>query len=90
MDRFIVPSKFYINKFVEWGFARELFTYIPNFVFLTKFKSIPQVGKTFGYFGRLSPEKGLVTLIKAAALAKVPLWIAGAGSEENNLKRLSD
>ena len=38
IDRFIVPSRFLLEKLVQWGWARERFVYIPNFVDIERFK----------------------------------------------------
>lgn len=89
VDRLIVPSRFYLEKFTEWGFAREKFVYIPNLVDIKRLRPTKSVGKTFLYFGRLGPEKGLATLLRAATQAAVPLQIAGTGSEEERLKALA-
>ena len=89
VDKFIVPSRFYLEKLVEWGFSREKFIYIPNFVDLNKYEPDYSVGNNFLYFGRLGHEKGLSTLIKAAAIAQVPLMLAGTGPEEKTLKELA-
>lgn len=89
VSRFVVPSRFYLQKFVEWGWVRERFSYVPNFVNTSAFRPEYKVGKKFVYFGRLGPEKGVATLIKAAALAKVPLSIIGIGPEEQSLRSLS-
>jgi glycosyltransferase involved in cell wall biosynthesis len=35
VDLFVVPSRFYIDKFCEWGMPRALFRHIPNFVDLS-------------------------------------------------------
>jgi glycosyltransferase involved in cell wall biosynthesis len=32
VDRIVVPSLFFLEKFVEWGWPRERFVHIPNFV----------------------------------------------------------
>ena len=32
VDRFVVPSRFLLNKMVEWGWEPQRFEYIPNFV----------------------------------------------------------
>jgi len=90
VDRFVVPSRFYLEKFVEWGFNRDQFIYIPNFVDLEKYQPEFSVGKDFLYFGRLGHEKGLTTLIRAAALAKVSLVFAGTGPEEKSLQNLAN
>lgn len=88
VDRFIVPSQFYLNKMLEWGFNPSKFVYIPNFVDIDKFVPTNKVGRTFLYVGRLGPEKGIATLIKAASKAQVPLRIVGIGPEEEKLQRL--
>lgn len=89
VDRFVVPSRFYIEKLVEWGWERERFHYIPNFVDVATYQPEYKPGKAFLYFGRLGREKGVATLIKAAALAQVPLAIAGTGPEEATLRKLA-
>jgi glycosyltransferase involved in cell wall biosynthesis len=89
VDKFIVPSRFYMNKFIEWGWPKEKFIYIPNFVdhkLLTPSESKP--GKHFVYFGRLSTEKGIETLIRATAKANVSLKVVGTGPLENELQNL--
>ena len=88
--KLISPSKFYIEKFVEWGFNRDKFKYIPNFVQIKTESENYNVGKSFLYFGRLSPEKGLKTLITAASLANVQIWFAGNGAMESELKKYSE
>jgi glycosyltransferase involved in cell wall biosynthesis len=90
VDRFIVPSRFYINKFVEWGWDRERFVYIPNAIDMGVFSPDYNPGKSFIYFGRLSREKGLSTLVKAASHAGVPLRIVGTGPDEQSLRKLSE
>lgn len=90
VDRFVVPSRFYLEKFVEWGWDRDKFTYIPNFVDTERFTPDPTPGTAFVYVGRLGHEKGLKTLIKAAALAAVPLRIIGTGPEEKMLRTLAE
>ncbi len=89
VDRFVVPSRFYVDKLVSWGWSRDRFTYIPNFVDITAFEPAEVSSNAFLYFGRLGHEKGLHTLVKAAAKLKVPLHIAGTGPEEASLKQLS-
>lgn len=90
VDRFIVPSKFYLEKFVEWGWPREKFTYIPNFVQAEATPSgASTVGKAFLFVGRLSSEKGVATFVRAIAATGVPGWIVGTGPEEQALKLLA-
>lgn len=82
---FISPCKFYIEKFVSWGWNRSKFVHIPNFVDTSLFKPQYNPGKSFIYFGRLSPEKGLLNLIRAAAIASVPLRLLGSGPQLTQL-----
>ncbi len=90
VDLFISPSQFLIDKFVEWGWPREKFQLIRNFVDPRQFDvSASCVGDEFLYFGRLSGEKGIATLIRAAAHSKVPLAIVGHGPQEAELKALA-
>ncbi len=88
--KLIVPSKFYIEKFVEWGFARDHFIHIPNFVDVQSQPASANVGNSFLYFGRLSPEKGLLTMLQAAALAKASVWIAGQGPMASELMKVAE
>lgn len=88
VNKFITPSRFYLEKFVEWGWERERFVHIPNFIDIDSHEPDYTPGRPFLYVGRLSPEKGLATLVQAAARAKVPLWIIGTGPEEDALKQL--
>jgi glycosyltransferase involved in cell wall biosynthesis len=90
IDRFITPSRFYSDKLVEWGWPRERFVHIPNFVDLTRTlpgKCAP--GRSFVFAGRLAKEKGLSTFIRAVALAGVTGWIVGSGPEEKSLHQLA-
>lgn len=88
IDRFVVPSRFYLEKMVEWGWPRERFAYIPNFVDLDHLQPRGEPGEAFVYFGRLGPEKGLGTFVRAIASAGAAGWIVGTGPEEERLRHL--
>lgn len=90
VDTFVVPSRFYINKFVEWGWPRERFVHVPNFADLEHILPTGGPGNVFVYFGRLSKEKGLATFIRALALSGAKGWIVGSGPEETFLRQLAD
>jgi glycosyltransferase involved in cell wall biosynthesis len=90
VDKLIAPSKFVLGKFLEWGWPAQQLVHIPNFVDVTRFVPNFTAGRAFLYFGRLSDEKGLITLTKAAALARVPLWLVGSGPEEQELRALAE
>ncbi|MBK9132743.1 MAG: glycosyltransferase family 4 protein [Gammaproteobacteria bacterium] len=89
IDRFIVPSHFYMAKLAEWGWDKSRFLYIPNALDVETFSVDYVPGKSFVYFGRLSREKGISTLIKAASIAGVSLTIVGTGPDEHLLRKLS-
>jgi glycosyltransferase involved in cell wall biosynthesis len=89
VTRFVSPSRFVRDKFVEWGWPAERFVYVPNFVEAKNFAPRYTPGTAFLYFGRLSVEKGLPTLVRAAAAAGVPLWLVGTGPEHERLETLA-
>lgn len=89
VDLFVVPSRFYIEKLVAWGWPRERFVHVPNFVDLSQFRPGTIETGGFLYVGRLSPEKGLETLIRAAALAGQRVNLVGTGPMENRLRALA-
>lgn len=75
VDIFIAPSLFLKNKLIEMGFKKYI-EYLPNFIDMNRFtefdKKTEQAGEergsSFVYFGRLTPGKGLLTLIETANL----------------------
>jgi len=89
LDRIVVPSEFFRNKHIEWGWPAEKLIYVPNFVRADAFTPRVEPGDYFFYFGRLALEKGVATLIRATARTGVRLRIAGTGPEEAMLKALA-
>jgi glycosyltransferase involved in cell wall biosynthesis len=89
VERFVVPSRFLLETLVAWGFARERFVHIPNFVDLERFKPANEIGRRFVYCGRLDRLKGVETLLRAAAAARQPLTIAGGGPDEARLRGIA-
>ncbi|ASY72901.1 glycosyl transferase [Sinorhizobium fredii USDA 205] len=89
VDRLVVPSRFYLEKLAEWGWPREKMVHIPNFVDVSTFRTDWQEGDYFVFAGRLAPEKGLATLIRAVALSGERLIVAGTGPEEASLRQLA-
>ncbi len=80
VDRFIVPSQFTLEKYLAAGFDKERFSIKPNFL-----RPDPGVGDGQGdyavFVGRLSPEKGILTLLDGwrKLLGDYPLKILGDG-----------
>jgi glycosyltransferase involved in cell wall biosynthesis len=89
VTRFVVPSRFFLAKLAEWGVDTSRFVHIPNSVTVEAGAPGQEPGDTFVYLGRLVPEKGVATLIRAAAQARIRLRIIGTGSEEAELRRLA-
>ncbi|MFZ1933542.1 MAG: glycosyltransferase family 4 protein [Thermoguttaceae bacterium] len=88
LSKVVVPSRFFLQKFVEWGWPADAFVYIPNFVDAERFAPNFEPGKYFVYCGRLSPEKGVATLLRAAKAAGAALKVVGTGPMEAELKSL--
>jgi glycosyltransferase involved in cell wall biosynthesis len=81
IDRFIFVSKFSRDKHIEFnaGYAPKsemLYNFRPE---LEAIRPTVVKGSYFLYFGRISREKGVGTLIEAAAKAGISLKIAGDG-----------
>lgn len=89
VTRFVAPSRFMLETFVQWGWPREHVAYIPNFADIRRFQPGSPIGRRFVYFGRLSKEKGVATLLRAAAKARQPLTLVGSGPAESELKQLA-
>ena len=89
IDKIITPSKFYADKFIEFGVAKERVMHLPNFLG----RECPAVNPSedslqyFLYFGRLSREKGIMTLIKAVEGTDIQLSIVGSGPCKEEIER---
>ncbi len=88
LDMIITPSQFYRDKLIEWGWAPDKLIYIPNFIHYETYTPHFKAGDYFLYFGRLAPEKGVDTLIKAAVKAGVKLKLAGTGPYEQEFRQM--
>jgi glycosyltransferase involved in cell wall biosynthesis len=88
LDRIVVPSRFHLDKFVEWGWPAEAFVHIPNWVDAGHYAPSFDPGGYVLYFGRLASYKGVATLLRASRRAGVALKIAGAGPDESALRTL--
>jgi glycosyltransferase involved in cell wall biosynthesis len=90
VQKIVCPSQFMRRKLLEWGWPAEQLIHIRNFfdpdMWLPEFRP----GNYFLYFGRLAPEKGLTTLLRATALAGVALKVVGSGTMTAQLRQLAD
>lgn len=90
VDRLVVPSRFYLEKLIEWHWPREKMVYIPNFVDVNQYRTAWDEGDYFVFAGRLAPEKGIATLIRAVARSGQRLIVAGTGPEDGALRQLAE
>lgn len=82
-DAFICPSKFMASKMHKDGFDTEKLHVVCNHIDPEKLKLFATMGSKredyYTYVGRLSPEKGIETLLEVAAKLPYQLKIAGDG-----------
>jgi glycosyltransferase involved in cell wall biosynthesis len=88
VDLFFVLSEFSRGKFVEAGFPAERLVVKPNFV-LNAGAPGPG-GEEYLFVGRLSPEKGIHTLLRGIAAVRSPearFRIIGDGPMESEVRQ---
>lgn len=90
VDVFIVPSRFYQKLFSDFGFPKDKLAYIPNFSQSVHHAIQEESGDRYLYFGRLSHEKGVQVLIRAASRLRAKVTIAGTGPAYADLRSLAD
>ena len=90
MDYVITPSSFYKKKLKAADIFDCPIEHMKNFLPPGTVYKDGSRGDYFLYFGRLSREKGIHTLIKAFSKAKIEekLFIVGSGPEEDRLRLL--
>lgn len=86
VDLYICPSEFYRQKLTEAGFTKSPIITMRNPLPLDTAFGGGKMGDYVLYFGRLSYEKGVKTLIDAAKKTGCNLVILGTGPVENELK----
>ena len=89
LAKLITPSRFYRDKLVAWGWNPAQIAHVPNCIDTSRFVPAASIGNYFVYAGRLAPEKGLATLVRAAAMSNQRVVLAGSGPEEQALRRLA-
>jgi len=76
---FICPSMFSLEKHAEHGIPQDRLLHIRNFVNLAMFEPQYEKGEYALFVGRLSKEKGILTLLTAIKNLDVPIRIVGDG-----------
>ena len=89
-DMVVVPSRFFESKFAEWGWSESKIRYIPNYVVMDDYDADFSAGDYFVYCGRISTDKGVPTLVRAAAKAGVRLVVVGDGHERGEVEQLAN
>jgi len=86
-DLYICPSEFYRKKLTAANFTKSEIICMRNPLPLdTKYENNDKDGGYILYFGRLSKEKGIKTLIDSAKGLTAKLYILGTGPVEEELK----
>lgn len=89
IDKIITPSKFFKKKFEEFGIDPNRVTHIPNFLDQKKHVINRRDDREsyYLYFGRLSEEKGVFTLLRAFLDLNVNLYIVGIGPLKERMEQ---
>jgi glycosyltransferase involved in cell wall biosynthesis len=88
IDLFICPSRFMAEKMAAGHVFPDRLRWIPNFVDAAGIEPKRTPGGGVVYAGRLSDEKGVDTLVRAAALVDRDVHIVGDGPERTALEEL--
>lgn len=87
IDLYICPSEFYKKKLEEGKFTKSPIVCMRNPLSADTQFGVNDNDKGYAlYFGRLSKEKGVKTLIDEAVKADIKLYILGTGPIEEELK----
>jgi glycosyltransferase involved in cell wall biosynthesis len=92
VDRFVVPSAYAAGQSARLGVPAERIDVVPHYLPADAFaeRSRADQGEYALVAGRLAPEKGIDTAIEAAALADIPLKVAGEGPAAPQLMELAN
>lgn len=89
VDRVIAPSRFMQAVLEAYGVEKGKIVHVPHFIDASAWHPVDS-GEYVLFVGRLSEEKGVETLIRAAAKRRnVPVRIVGTGPDESRLKALA-
>lgn len=94
IDIFIAPSQFMKKEVISFGWSEKKIEVVINPYSASLNATEEEITNSeeenyLLYFGRLSAEKGLSTLIKAAAISNSQIKIVGEGPEKENLSQES-
>ena len=92
VDRFVTPSQYAAGQAALLGVPAERIDVVPHYLPAEAFaeESRAAAGEYALVAARLSPEKGVDTAIEAAALADIPLHVAGEGPASAQLMEVAN
>src|SRR5215211_679414 len=92
VDRFVTPSRYAAGQSALLGVPAKKIDVVPHYLPANAFAGVSRAaeGQYALAAARLSPEKGVDTAIEAAALANIPLRVAGDGPASAQLMELAN
>ena len=89
-DLFICPSQLMAKKLIQGGFNKNKIKVLCNFINVEKCKKEEYTKENYYCFiGRLSPEKGIKTLLEVACQLPYTLKIIGGGPLEEEIRQFT-
>jgi glycosyltransferase involved in cell wall biosynthesis len=90
IDLLVCPSRFMVEKMTAAHVFPKRLRWIPNFVDASAIEAKDVPGGGVAYAGRLSEEKGVETLVRAAPEVDAPIDVVGAGPDRASLEHLAE
>ncbi len=94
LDKIIAPSHYIEEELLKAGIHKDKVICLPNFLTMKTQIDLSRYSKenTLLYYGRLSPEKGLMVLLEALTKINTPIQvkIIGKGPQQEELERFID
>lgn len=87
VDVVISTTNFAKSRLIELGFEADRVTVIPNMAAFSDSPASTSPRKYAAFVGRISPEKGIDTLLAAADLTDIPLHMTGSHEQMPNVAR---
>jgi glycosyltransferase involved in cell wall biosynthesis len=88
VDVFITPSAFARDRLITGGYPAERIVVVPNCVVADDYHPLHRAGDHALYVGRLSREKGVEVLVRAAAASGARVKMVGDGPLRPTLQRM--
>ena len=89
VDAYIVMTEFMRSKQIEAGLPADRIHLRPHFLPTPPVMPAHSGGDYAVFLGRLSPEKGVDTLLEASSMLKLPVKIIGAGPMQSRVTQMA-